>query len=316
MMDLIVKRRNQEAEGILSLDFISASGAPLPGFKPGAHIDVHLPGGLVRQYSLCHPCSQPTTTQYTIAVQREPQSRGGSVAVHEHLQAGVKIQVSEPRNLFELEPAAAKHLLFAGGIGITPILCMAQALAQQQQPFELHYFCRSQERAAFVELLNSPAVKPFVHWHIGVEAPSKVGELLSAPDEQAHAYVCGPTGFMDCVLGEAATRGWRAQNLHKEYFTPVSTEQDGDQSFQVQVASTGKCYEIPAGRTVFEILDESGVDVPVSCEQGICGTCVTRVISGVPDHRDQFLTDEEKASNTCFTLCCSRSRSAMLVLDL
>ena len=315
MLNVIVEQRTQEAGGILSLDFISATGAELPAFKPGAHIDVHLPGGLVRQYSLCHPCQGASSAKYTIAVQREPQSRGGSIAVHA-LQVGTPLQIGLPRNLFELAPKAQKHLLFAGGIGITPILCMAQALLDQQQPFELHYFCRSPERAAFAQLLGSPALQPFVKLHIGADAPATVAQLLAQPSSQSHVYVCGPTGFMDCVLDTAASQGWDAQNLHKEYFTPVSSEQDGDQSFQVQVASTGQLYDIPAGKTVFEILDSAGVDVPVSCEQGVCGTCVTRVLGGIPDHRDQYLTDAEKAANNCFTPCCSRARSPVLVLDL
>ena len=315
MLDVIVQRREQEAEDILSFDFVSSKNASLPAFTPGAHIDVHLPGGIVRQYSLCHPWSESSPGQYTIAVQREPQSRGGSVAAHA-LQTGMALQISEPRNLFELAPAAQKHLLFAGGIGITPIVCMAQALASQGQSFELHYFCRSQERAAFQRVLKSSALSQFAHLHVGTDTAAEVAQLLSTPEAGTHVYVCGPTGFMDCVLGTAANQGWNAQNLHKEYFAAAVVELQGDQSFQVQVASTGQHYEIPVGKTVFEILDSAGVNVPVSCEQGVCGTCVTRVLQGTPDHRDQYLTDAEKAANDCFTPCCSRSRTPLLVLDL
>lgn len=316
MLELVVQRRVREAEDIISLDFISAQGTVLPAFEPGAHIDVHLPNGLIRQYSLCHPSESRSSAKYTIAVQREKESRGGSISVHEQLTVGSRVQASEPRNLFELVPAARKHLLLAGGIGITPLICMAQALALRQHDFELHYFCRSQARAAFGDLLRSDSLAQSVHLYLNGNTSAHLAELLKRPDPDTHIYVCGPSGFMDCVLGTASERNWPLGNVHKEFFAAGSSPQEGDQLFEVQIASTGYRYEIPVGASVFEVLDQAGVDIPVSCEQGICGTCVTRVLEGVPDHRDQYLTDAEKAANKCFTPCCSRARSKLLVLDL
>ena len=178
MLELVVQRRVQEAEDIISLDFISAQGTVLPAFEPGAHIDVHLPNGLIRQYSLCHPSESRSAAKYTIAVQREKESRGGSISVHEQLTVGSRVQASEPRNLFELAPAARKHLLLAGGIGITPLICMAQALALRQHDFELHYFCRSQARAAFGDLLRSDSLAQSVHLYLDGNTSAHLAELL------------------------------------------------------------------------------------------------------------------------------------------
>ncbi|KOC19155.1 ferredoxin [Comamonas testosteroni] len=316
MLELVVQRRVQEAEDIISLDFISAQGMVLPAFAPGAHIDLHLPNGLIRQYSLCHPSESQSSGKYTIAVQREKESRGGSISVHEQLTVGSRVQASEPRNLFELVPAARKHLLLAGGIGITPLICMAQALALKQHEFELHYFCRSQARAAFGDLLRSESLARSVRLHLDGNADVHLAEILKRPDSDTHIYVCGPSGFMDCVLATASERDWPSSNVHKEFFAVDSSPQEGDQLFEVQIASTGRRYEIPVGASVFEVLDQAGLDIPVSCEQGICGTCVTQVLDGIPDHRDQYLTDAEKATNKCFTPCCSRAHSKLLVLDL
>lgn len=314
-LNLIVSRRVQEAEDIISLDLVSADGGLLPTFKPGAHIDLHLPNGLIRQYSLCHPATT-SIDKYSIAVQREKESRGGSKAVHDQLIEGFSLSASTPRNLFELAPKADLHVLLAGGIGITPLICMAQELARKKESFELHYFCRSQERAAFRSLLASEGLASSVHLHIQTDSRSEIARILKKPNPKTHLYMCGPTGFMDYVLEVAHQNHWESTNIHKEYFAVEAAPQQGDQSFEVRIASTGKTYQIPVDKTVFEVLDEAGVDIPVSCEQGICGSCVTGVLSGVPDHRDHFLTDDEKAAGNCFTPCCSRAQSPSLLLDL
>lgn len=314
-LNLIVLRRAQEAEDIISLDLVSTDGKILPAFKPGAHIDLYLPNGLIRQYSLCHPATSPTE-KYSIAVQREKDSRGGSKAVHDQFIEGFSLRASTPRNFFELAPEASLHILLAGGIGITPLICMAQELAKQKENFELHYFCRSQARVAFMDLLASEGLTSSVHLHIETNSRSDISKILKNPKSETHLYVCGPAGFMDYVLEEAQQNQWESTNIHKEYFAAEVAPQKGDQSFEVQIASTGQTYHIPADKTVFEVLDEAGVDIPVSCEQGICGSCVTKVLSGVPDHRDFFLTDDEKAAGNCFTPCCSRAQSPSLLLGL
>lgn len=315
ILNLIVSRRTQEAEDIISLDLIAAQGCSLPAFKPGAHIDLHLPNGLIRQYSLCHPESS-SPNKYSIAVQREKDSRGGSVVVHEQLVEGFSLKASEPRNLFELAPKASQHVLLAGGIGITPLLCMAQELAAQKESFELHYFCRSQARAAFMELLGSEGLASSVQLHIEMDSQAEIARVLKKTDPEAHLYVCGPAGFMDYVLEVADQEQWKTTHIHKEYFAAEIAPQQGDEAFEVQIASTGQTYQVPADKTVFEVLDEAGVDIPVSCEQGICGSCITQVLDGIPDHRDHFLTEAEKAAGDCFTPCCSRAQSPLLLLNL
>ena len=316
MLELVVQRRVQEAEDINSLDFTSALEESLPAFEPGAHTDLHLPNGLIRQYSLCRPGESPSSGRYTITVQCARESRGGSMYVHEQLTVGSRVHASEPRNLFELLPAARKHLLLAGGIGITPLICMRQALALRQQDFELHYFYRSRARAAFGDLRRSapPAQSP--HLRLDGGADILVAELLKRPDTDTHIYVCGPSGFMDCVLTTASEHGWPSANVHKEFFAADSSHLVADRLFEVQIASTGRRSEIPVGASVFEVLEQAGLDIPVSCEQGICGTCVTQLLDGIPDHCDQCLTDAEKATNKCLTPCCSRAHSKLLVLDL
>lgn len=315
ILNLIVSRRVQEAEDILSLDLVSADGGSLPLFKPGAHIDLHLPNGLIRQYSLCHPAT-PSTDKYSIAVQREKDSRGGSKVVHDQLIEGFSLKASHPRNLFELAPKADLHVLLAGGIGITPLICMAQELARTKENFELHYFCRSQSRVAFMNLLVSEGLASSVYLHIETDSRSEIANILKNPGLETHLYVCGPIGFMDYALEVAHQNHWASTNIHKEYFAAETSPQQGDQSFEVQIASTGKTYQIPTDKTVFEVLEKAGIDIPVSCEQGICGSCVTGVLRGEPDHRDHFLTDDEKAAGNCFTPCCSRAKSPSLLLDL
>ncbi|WP_214509236.1 PDR/VanB family oxidoreductase [Pseudomonas brassicacearum] len=316
MIDVVVTRKRPEAEGIYSFELAPAEHSILPAFSAGSHIDVHLPNGLVRQYSLCnHPEERH---RYLLGVLLDPASRGGSQAMHEHVHEGSRLRISEPRNLFPLEHAAGYSVLFAGGIGITPILCMAERLARIGAPFELHYCGRSAGRMAFIEYIHHSAFANCVHVHVddGEDAQRlDSARVLSAPASDRHLYVCGPTGFMEHVLGTAREQGWAEAQLHREYFTAaVPTGEAG--SFEVQLASTGQCFQVPATLSVAQVLLEAGIDIPLSCEQGICGTCLTRVLEGEPDHRDMFLTDAERARNDQFTPCCSRARSARLVLDL
>ena len=316
MIDVVVVSRNNEAQGICTYELASADGSALPAFSAGSHIDVHLPGGLIRQYSLCnHPDEQH---RYLIGVLRDPASRGGSQSLHEHIKSGDCLRISEPRNLFPLIHEARRSLLFAGGIGITPILCMAERLAHSGADFELHYCARSSERAAFVERLrNSPfADRVFMHFDEQPETALNAAQVLASPQPGTHLYVCGPGGFMQHVLDSARAQGWQEHALHREYFAAAPVDSSNDGSFSVKVGSTGQVFDIPADKTVVQVLESHGIDIPMSCEQGVCGTCLTRVLEGVPEHRDMFLTEEEQACNDQFTPCCSRSKSPMLVLDI
>ena len=316
MSDVVVVSRNNEAQGICSYELASVDGSALPAFSAGSHIDVHLPGGLIRQYSLCnHPEEQH---RYLIGVLRDPASRGGSQSLHEQINSGDRLRISEPRNLFPLIHEARRSLLFAGGIGITPILCMAERLAHSGADFEVHYCARSSERAAFVERIQlSPfADRVFLHFDEQPETALDAARVLANPQADNHLYVCGPGGFMQHILESARTQGWQEQALHREYFAAAPVDSSNDGSFAVKVGSTGQVFDIPADKTVVQVLESHGIEIPMSCEQGVCGTCLTRVLEGVPDHRDMFLTEDEQACNDQFTPCCSRSKSPLLVLDI
>ncbi|WP_024777111.1 PDR/VanB family oxidoreductase [Pseudomonas corrugata] len=317
MIEVVVTSKRREAEGIFSLELAAIDRRPLPAFSAGSHIDVHLPNGLVRQYSLCnHPAENH---RYLLGVLLDPASRGGSKAMHEQVQEGCRLRISEPRNLFPLQPAAGGSVLFAGGIGITPILCMAERLAQIGAAFELHYCARSTDRMAFIEYIRHSTFADRVHVHVDDGEDSQrldAVRVLSMPATDRHLYVCGPNGFMEHVLGTARALGWAEAQLHREYFAGAAVPTSEAGGFEVQLASSGRCLQVPAHHSVAQVLLEAGIDIPLSCEQGICGTCITRVLEGEPEHRDMFLTDAERARNDQFTPCCSRARSARLVLDL
>lgn len=314
---LRVARKSHEAEDIVVLELADPSGGDLPAFSAGAHIDVEVAPGLVRQYSLCN---NPTERdRYVIGVLKDPATRGGSAAVHE-LVEGQEVRISEPRNHFELEHGAQRTVLFAGGIGVTPILCMAERLAAIGADFEMHYGARSRARMAFYDRIkaSSFADKAHLHFDDGDEAQKlDIDAALGAAGPGTHIYVCGPGGFIDFVLKSAAAKGFPDAQVHREYFT-VDTEAmfaEGG-AFQVKLASSGKVFDIPPDQTVMDVLRDNGVDVPASCEQGVCGTCLVRVIEGVPEHRDYYLTNEERDRNDQFLPCCSRSKTPVLVLDL
>ncbi|MDH2434593.1 PDR/VanB family oxidoreductase [Pokkaliibacter sp. MBI-7] len=317
MIDVRVSLCADEAADIRRFQLEPINSTALPAFTAGAHIDVHLPNGLIRQYSLCNADSE--YHRYVIGVLNDPASRGGSKAMHELINQGDVIRISEPRNLFPLAGQGKRHLLFAGGIGITPLLSMAEHLHRHDQPFELHYCARSSERMAFRQQLQEAdfASRVYLHFDDGdAQQRLDAARLLATPDTDTHLYVCGPGGFMEHVLSTARQQGWLESQLHREYFAATPVDHDADGSFEVELQSSGVVYQIPAEHSIVQVLEAAGVDVAVSCEQGICGTCLTRVLSGEPDHRDMFMTDEEHAANDQMTICCSRSRSSRLVLDL
>lgn len=310
-----VARRIEEAQGVCSFELVTEDKSALPAFSAGAHIDVHVAPGLIRQYSLSNDPSE--RHRWRIAVLREATSRGGSAGMHDAVRPGDVLRVSEPRNHFPLVDAP-RTLLLAGGIGVTPILAMARALHAQGRDFALHYCGRSADRMAFLEELASAdfAASVFLHADDVPAQKFDAEQVLARPAADTHLYVCGPNGFMDHVLATAERHGWPEAQLHREYFAGVATALASDGSFEVRVASTGLSCKIAADQTVIEVLAAHGVEIPTSCEAGVCGTCLTRVVEGRPDHRDSFLTAAERAANDQFTPCCSRALSPLLVLDL
>jgi vanillate O-demethylase ferredoxin subunit len=316
-LKLRVAAKTVEALDICSFELVSPDGKPLPAFSAGSHVDVAVADGITRQYSLCN---DPTEShRYQIAVLRDANTRGGSAAMHDRLQVGDTVEISAPKNHFPLAHDARRHLLLAGGIGVTPILCMAERLALTGARFDMHYCTRSVERTAFRERIARSRFAPRVRFHHDDgDAAQKldIAALLARPEPGTHLYVCGPKGFMDAVLGTARAQGWLDAQVHCEYFAAEQAPTEGDQAFEVQLASSGRIVVVPRDKTVVQALVEAGVEVLTSCEQGVCGTCLTRVLEGVPDHRDLYLSAEEQAANDQFTPCCSRARSARLVLDL
>ena len=310
----------QEADGVKSMYLSPTDGSQLPDFTPGSHIDVKLGQTLIRQYSLIN--SVDDWNRYHIAVLQDAESRGGSSFVHNTLRQGDTLQISHPRNHFHLMDSDKKAVLFAGGIGVTPILSMARHLAASGKPFELHYFAKSESTCAFRGLIrdSSFADQATFHFDDRPEDQDKaaiIHSILSRTETNAPVYVCGPGGFIDFIITSFSGAGWEESAIHREYFVAPEQEAPADaQTFKVQVSSTGQTYTVGEDETIVDVLEANGIEIPVSCEQGICGTCLTGVLEGEPEHHDMFMTDEEHARNDQITACCSRSKSGLLVLDL
>ena len=238
--------------------------------------------------------------------------------MHDQVKEGDVLTISEPRNHFPLH-SAPHTVLLAGGIGITPLLCMAERLAVLQADFSMHYGSRSASRAAFVDRIRASAFAHRVAFHFDdgdAQQQWDLAVLLASPAPGTHLYVCGPQGFMQAVLTQARDLGWPQEQLHYEYFAAPAVDTQNDGAFEVQLASSGRVIAVARDVSITQALSAAGVDLPTACEQGVCGTCMTRVIQGVPDHRDSYLTPEERAANDQMTPCCSRSLSPLLVLDL
>jgi len=316
-MDAEVIRKVFDTPDICVFEFKSPKGRrALPRFTAGAHIEVCLRNGITRSYSLCN--SPTELGRYVIAVLREPNSRGGSVAMHDEIEEGAIVQIRAPANHFPLEAGARRSILIAGGIGVTPLLSMAEVLSNAGADFELHYCARSEERMAFKSHIAQSrfAERVFFHFDDQPETRIDIAGVLKNPDTDMHLYFCGPGGFMDFVKGAAEKANWSLPNVHFEYFGAAVQMNASDPPFDVELARSGKRITIPPGRTVVSVLAENGVDVPVSCEQGICGTCMVPLLSGDPDHRDHILTPAERGGSRLFIPCVSRGKGGCLVLDI
>ena len=311
-LDVRVAKRADVATDIIGLELVSTNGTELPAYDAGAHVDVFIKSGIVRQYSLTgDPADR---SQYRLGVLKDPNSRGGSSAIHADLTEGTELRISRPRNHFPLQ--AARHtILFAGGIGVTPMLGMAYALQAQGAAFELHYCGRSANRLAFTQEMAAFGDKVQLHLDDGADDQKlDIRAILQGGDDARQLYVCGPNGFMDFVVDAADQQGWDPANVHLERF---GAEVDTDGApFTVIAQKSGKQFDVAPGETISKKLGENGITVNVSCQSGVCGTCLTSVIEGTPDHRDLVQTDHEKAANEKITVCCSRSKTKILVLDV
>lgn len=310
--DMTILAACPSAENIVEIDLAMANGQPLPAFHPGGHVDVKIAEGVVRQYSLAGWTGEPV---FRLGILKQPEGRGGSVALHKAAVAGAVVQVGTPRNAFNLLDQPAPSILFAGGIGITPMLSMAETLARRGGMFRLHYSVRSRSDAGFLARLERAEWRDNVLTYF-----SKGGQRLN-PDAvmaqlppDAHIYVCGPAPYMSAVIEAARRHGVPDERIHFEYFA-ADVSKTG-KAFTVKLAKTGGEVEIGAEETILEALESKGLVLEKSCLSGVCGSCTTRVLDGVPDHRDLVLTDAEKAGNRVMTICCSRALSPALTLDL
>lgn len=308
VMDLEVVAMRREADGVLSVELRDHADRLLPTWEPGAHVDLVV-GGHVRQYSLCGPPAQ--RRRYRVAVLDEPASRGGSRHVHEQLRPGDTVEVGGPRNHFALADAP-RHVLVAGGIGITPVMTMAAELAARGADWRLVYLGRSRRSMAFLdELADLDAGRLTVHAD-DVDGIPDLDRLLKGVDEHTAVAVCGPAGLIAAVEGHCAEHGLPAPRAERF----AAAARDGDEvlePFDVVVASTGQRVGVPADRSALEVLDEAGIGLPNACRDGVCGSCLIGVVAGEPWHRDA-LTEPDRVD--VVAPCVSRARGAELVLDL
>jgi len=308
-----VARKQEVARDVTAFQLEALTGQ-LPTFQPGAHIDVHLPNGLTRQYSLINAPGE--TDHYTIAVKRDAHSRGGSNCLHDDVHEGDVLAISAARNNFPLRRDALKTILIAGGIGITPMLSMAQTLNVQRLPFELHCFAQSREHLGFEHILSEFGT--VMTSHLGLapdETRARLQKILNTRGEAEHAYICGPGPMLEAARNIAVQQGWPDASVHFEYFKNANTIDDSS-SFEIALARSAMTLQVPAGRTILEVLHENGIDAPSSCEQGACGTCLATVIEGQPDHQDVYLSQSERDRGDRILTCVSRAISSRLVLDI
>ena len=312
MPDLQVARADPVARDIFSYELRAPDGGALPAFTPGAHVQVTSPAGHVRRYSLCNDADE--RDRYVIAVKRDPNGRGGSVDLVDHVRAGDRVPVSAPRNAFELDEKAPGFVLLAGGIGITPLLSMARRLHARGARFRLFYCTRSPEDAAFRdEILASDWADRVTFHHDGGD-PARSLDLwpLFEKPTREHVYACGPRPMLEAVRD--MTGHWSSRAIHMESFLDAAAQQrPEDRPFTVVLSPSGARVEVPPGVSILEAIRAAGHDAPSSCERGTCGTCRTRLIAGVADHRDLVLTEEEKATQVM--ICVSRALTPELAIE-
>ena len=314
---VLIRQIRQEAQDIHSFELVAADGGLLPGFDAGAHIDLDLPERMRRSYSLYGAPGERRC--WRIAVKREAAGRGASAWLHDQARVGQQLQAFVPANDFALVEDAPASVLIAGGIGVTPILAMVERLSALRRPWRLHYSVRGARDLAFGERLQALAAagggELCVHFSGDGGGRLDLRTIAATAPAGAHLYACGPNPMLDDFVAAAAAAGVDAARVHIERFGATAAPAT-DGGFVVELARDGRCFEVPAGKTVLDVLLDHGVDVPYSCMQGICGSCRVGVKAGEPEHRDECLSEVERAANTAMAVCCSGSRSAKLVLDL
>ncbi|MEQ8346503.1 MAG: PDR/VanB family oxidoreductase [Sneathiellaceae bacterium] len=308
------------AKDTLALELVADGGAELPPFSAGAHVDLLLPNGIRRSYSLCN--SSGERHRYVVGVKKADPSRGASAFIHDTLRVGARITVTAPRNNFPLDEKASRSVLIAGGIGITPIMSMIDRLEELRADWTLYYAARTRADAAFLEQLQElgTTAPGRIHMRFDREPGNAMLDLAAIVESErgagVHFYACGPGPMLDAF--EAATAALPPGTCHLERFgaAPQAVSEDGLETFEVVLARSGRSLTVGPGTTILDQLLEHGIDLPFSCMEGVCGSCRVAVLDGIPDHRDMVLTDDEMAANGCMMVCCSGSRSAQLILDI
>ncbi|MBO9512537.1 MAG: oxidoreductase [Variovorax sp.] len=317
LIQVRVRAVTYEADGILGFELVPMPPLKeLPAFSAGSHIDLHLPNGLLRSYSLLNA---PTERhRYLIGVNKDAKSRGGSRYMHEVLRSGDTLTISAPRNNFPLDESSPLNVFIAGGIGITPVMSMIARSQALGTPWRLHYAARTRRNAAFLDALqgfhNQPNVQ--LSFNFDQEAGGQmldIAGIVHALPPGAHVYCCGPLPMLDAY--EQATAALPPERVHMEYFAAKEAAAT-DGGYTVELARSGKQVEVRAGQTILDSLLAIGIEPPFSCQEGICGTCEVRVLEGIPDHRDLVLSNAEKAANDRIMICCSGCKTQKLVLDL
>ncbi|UYZ82659.1 PDR/VanB family oxidoreductase [Entomomonas sp. E2T0] len=308
-----VRGLRYEAKNIISIELAPTVGTQFQSFEAGSHIDLHLPNGLVRSYSLLN--SPEEKDCYVLGVLLDGNSKGGSTYIHKELRVGQELQISKPRNNFTLDEAANHSVLVAGGIGITPIYCMLVRLLTLGNSVELIYCARSRQEAAYLDQLEKLNVK--ITWHFDDEKAGipNLEQYLAGHDKDVHFYCCGPVAMLEAF--EAACQKLGYDNSHVEYFAAKEiVEAEQSHAYVVELAKSGMILDVPAGGSLIEVLETAGVLVNTACRQGICGACETKVLEGMPDHRDSVLSPRQKAANDVMMVCVSGCKSDKLILDL
>jgi len=324
-----IRTLRHEADGILSVELVPVKGEHWPGFAAGAHIDFHLPNGLTRSYSLLN--DQSESDRYVVGILADAKSRGGSRYIHDNFRCGHNLNIGVPRNAFALDETAHEIVLVAGGIGITPILCMYRRLMRLNEAasvsalssakpaarrVRLIYCARSREQAAFIDELD--ALGGDIHYHFDAEHDGRPFDLHAFMAEQSpsvHAYCCGPGVMLDAFEAACAAAG--IAHVHVERFAADTAVIDAPRAgYQVELAKSGLTLEVSPDKSLLDTVLAAGVDVDYSCMEGICGACETAVLKGCPDHRDSVLSKTEKASNKVMMICVSGCKEGSLTLDL
>ena len=312
MVPLRVTRNDPIADGIHLLEFRDAEGKELPQFSAGAHITIRVPNGMLRKYSLCNDPAE--RDRYQVAVKREVSGRGGSATLIDRTKPGDDVYVAPPVNDFALPQRAQDFLFIAGGIGITPIMAMIRQVQKEGKRFRLFYCTRSQETTAFIDELSKPEYKDKVvihHDHGDPTCSLDLKPVLAERKNREHLYCCGPRPLMEAV--RAMTDHWSSTAVHFEAFSEADIHKATDRPFKVKLAKSGKALEVPADKTIMEVMRENGYEVPSSCETGTCGTCRTKMLAGEADHRDLVLAEHERGNT--IMICVSRAKGDEITLD-